>query len=428
MHIALSKLSGQLGADKLLCLLIPWFLLVDCINGALLQLYGNSYALAPLYKLTLLLLMAYSIARLQPKWLLAILLALLLLLAGPALHWPQFTMRWMIADIQLAVKALSPLLALAYLLLLQQRQPQQAAKLLHHSLYISAAVLLVNAVAGLAGLGFSAYQPLEGVAQSFLGIKGFFYSTNELSAVLLVIACGLLALSWQQNKVLYILLSGAALGLALMLLTKTGLFGIVMLVALIPLLMQDAVFWQRQRRVIAMLAFMLLLLCIVLLLNGEYLLKLLGVFDKLSFVYQQRGISGIVLSSRDYYAGRIWQTAADNYPDWQRLAGVGQGAVALHLKKHFAELDWFDLLIFHGIAGLLTFVLVFVLFIRHSWQQRISGIGRSLLLLNLLLLLVSSLAGHVISSGMVWLPWALCNALLLHASNTRLWSVNERYT
>lgn len=356
------------------------------------------------------------------------LLALLLLLVGPALHWPQLAMRWIIADIQLAVKALSPLLALAYLLLLQQRQPQQAAQLLHHSLYISAAVLLVNALAGLAGLGFSAYQPLEGVAQSFLGIKGFFYSTNELSAVLLVISCGLLLLCWPQYKAAYILLSGVALMLALLLLTKTGLFGIVMLVGLIPLLMQDAIFWQRQRRIIAILMCMLLLLCILLLINGEYLLKLLGVYDKLSFVYQQRGISGIVLSSRDYYAGRIWQAAADNYTDWQRIAGLGQGAIALHLKKYFAELDWFDLLIFHGIAGLLTFVLVFVLFIRHSWQQRISGIGRSLLLLNLLLLLVSSLAGHVISSGMVWLPWALCNALLLHASNARHRSVDERYT
>ena len=120
--------------------------------------------------------------------------------------------------------------------------------------------------------------------------------------------------------------------------------------------------------------------------NGESLLKLLGIYDKLNFVYQQRGISGILLSSRDYYAGRIWQTTAEHYTDWQRMLGVGQGGVALYLKKYFAELDWFDLLVFHGLAGVLAFVLCFAVFFRSSWKHRASGAGRSLLLLNLLLL------------------------------------------
>lgn len=429
----LSLLSPALRAawlnscDKLLCWLIPLFLAVDCLNGAVLQWHGTSYGLSVYYKLIVLLLMALVLLLQQPKRLAALLLLLLLLLAGPAMHWLQLATRWMIADMQLAVKALSPLLALVWLLSLQQRRPQLATQLLTQTLYISAAVLLLNALAGVAGFGFTAYQPLDGVAQSFLGIKGFFYSTNELSAVLLVISCGLLVLCWPHYKAAYVLVSSCALVLALLLLTKTGLFGVVMLVVFVPLLMQGAVFWQRQRRVLAIATGLLLLLLMLLLLNGEYLLRLLGIYDKLSFVYQQRGLSGILLSSRDYYAGRIWQTAADNYSEWQRLAGVGQGGIALYLKKYFAELDWFDLLVFHGIAGLLTFLLVFAVFIRHSWQQRFSGAGRSLLLLNFLLLLVSSLAGHILTSGMLWLPWALCNALLLQSTAGK-GSADERYS
>lgn len=426
MPMAPTKLYWQQAADKLLCMLIPWFLLVDCINGALLQLSGSSYALSALYKLTLLLLMACSTWLCQPKYLLALLLALLLMLAGPALYWPQLAIRWVLADVQLVVKVLSPLLALLYLSGLVHRSAQLATRLLWRTLLISALVLLANALAGAAGWGFSAYQPLEGVAQSFLGIKGFFYSTNELSAVLLVISCSLLVLSWPQHKVVYALVSACALGLAVLLLTKTGLFGIVMLVVLVPLLLQPAAFWQQQRRTIAILAALSLLLLMLLLLNGQYLLQQLGIYDKLNFVYQQRGISGILLSSRDYYAGRIWQTAAENYTDWQRLAGVGQGGIALYLKKYFAELDWFDLLVFYGVAGLLSVVLVFALFIRHSWQLRNTGVGRSLLLLNLQLLLVSSLAGHVLTSGMVWLPWALANALLLRSTTTKQGGADER--
>ncbi|PKM19440.1 MAG: hypothetical protein CVV11_07345 [Gammaproteobacteria bacterium HGW-Gammaproteobacteria-15] len=416
----------QQRSDKLLCWLIPLFLLVDCLNGALLQLHGFSYGLSVFYKLLLLLLMTLALLVQQPRVVLGLLLLLLLMLLGPALQWPVLAQRWWLADIQLAIKALSPLLAFTYLVSLQQRLPATAQLVFKHTLIISALVVLLNTVAGLAGFGFTAYQPLDGVAQSFLGIKGFFYSTNELSAVLLVLSCALLVLCWPQHKLAYWGISATALVIAVLLLTKTGLFGVLLLVLLIPLLMQPLSFWQRQRKLVYWLLLAMVLILLMVLFNGESLLKLLGIYDKLTFVYQQRGISGILLSSRDYYAGRIWQTTAEHYTDWQRMLGVGQGGVALYLKKYFAELDWFDLLVFHGIAGLLVFVLSFAVFFRHSLQLGTSGAGRSLLLLNLLLLLVSSVAGHILTSGMLWLPWALCNALLVHQHQVR--SKDERYS
>uniref|UniRef100_A0A486XVC0 Membrane protein, putative n=1 Tax=Rheinheimera sp. BAL341 TaxID=1708203 RepID=A0A486XVC0_9GAMM len=403
-------------SDKLLCLLMPFFLLVDCVNGALLQLYGSSYGLAILYKSILLTAMALVAIQQQPKWMWGLLLILTAMLIGPSLHWQGLPQRWLLADLQLAVKVLSPLLALLYLSDFVKRAPQQAQQLLTNSLQVSVVVLLLNALAGLMGFGFTAYQPLEGVAQSFLGIKGFFYSTNELSAVLLVITAALLGICWPRNKLAYVLCSSIALLLALSLLTKTGLFGVLLLVLLMPLLMQPKVFWHQQKTLLLMLCAALLVLLLLLLANAEPLLRLLGIYDKLSFVYQQRGITGIVLSSRDYYAGQIWQISSVHYTDWQQWLGLGQGGVALHLKKYFAELDWFDLTVFYGVAGLAAFVMTFALFIRHSWRQSQHGVGRVLLLLNLLLLLVSSFAGHILTSGMLWLPWALCNALLLQSA------------
>ena len=409
-----TKLSWQQRIDTLLCALIPAFLLVDCINGALLQLFGSSLGVSQFYKLTLLLLMALSSLLYQSRWVLGLLLVLILMLIGPALHWPHLSLRWVWADLLLVVKTLSPLLALLYLSALAQREPRQAQRLLKQTLVISTLVLLLNALAGVVGLGFSAYQPLDGVAQSFLGIKGFFYSTNELSAVLLVLSCALLCISWPRHKAAYLLCSITAMLLALSLLTKTGIVGVLLLVLLVPLLLQPQVFWQRQKKWLLLLASFVLLLSVLLIANAELLLSWLGIWDKLSFVYQQRGISGILLSSRDYYAGRIWQISNEHYSDWQRILGVGQGGVALYLKKYFAELDWFDLLMFYGLAGVTVFVMTFAVFFRLSWQQRRLGSGRVLLLLNMLLLLVSALAGHILSSGMLWLPWALCNVLLAH--------------
>jgi hypothetical protein len=419
------KSSWQQRADMLLLHLVPLFLLVDCINGALLQTLGSSYGLSLGYKLLLLSAMAFATMLHNMQWPLTLLLLLILMLAGPALYWPQLGLRWALADVQLAVKALSPLLAFTYLIALQQRAPVLAKQLLQRCLGVSALVLLANALLGALGLGFSAYQPLEGVAQSFLGIKGFFYSTNELSAVLLLLSAALLCLSWPRHKVAYALVSLLSLLLALSLLTKTGILGVIVLSTLVPLLMQPAAFWQRQKTLLLAITAVASLAVILLVVNAEAVLRLLGIYDKLNFVYQQRGLSGILLSSRDYYADRIWHSAAEHYADWQRWLGVGQGGIAIYLKKYFAELDWFDLFMFYGVAGASAVVITFSLFIRHSWLQRSSGTGRVLLLLNLLLLLVSSVAGHILSSGMVWLFWALCNALLLHSAQR--WSEDERF-
>ena len=46
--------------DRVLAVILPLFLLVDWLNGALLQYYGSSFGLAAVYKLALLALMALS--------------------------------------------------------------------------------------------------------------------------------------------------------------------------------------------------------------------------------------------------------------------------------------------------------------------------------------------------------------------------------
>jgi hypothetical protein len=410
-HPAFTQLRH--GSDTLLLWLIPLVLLVDCVSGAIAQLSGSNIAISAVYKLALISLMALSWFSVQPKYVFGLLALLGAMLLGPALHWQAIAPRWALADLQLALKAISPLLAFGYLLNLAQRMPEHSLLLFRRTIFLSALVLLLNMLLGLSGYGFSAYQPLEGVAQSFLGIKGFFYSPNELSAVLLVLTAALLVVSWPKSKVLYVLTSTVALCIALLLLTKTGVFGVLLLAGCIPLLMQENVFWQRKKRGLMFALLLAVILLLLLVLNGETLLKYIGIYDKLHYVYQQRGISGILLSSRDYYATQIWHSVTTHYADWQQVFGVGQGGVALYLKKYFAELDWFDLFIFYGVGGLAVFTLTFGLFLRVSWQQRNTGAGRCLLLLNVLLLLVASLAGHILTSGMLWLPWALCNALLV---------------
>ncbi|CAM3885513.1 O-antigen ligase family protein [Rheinheimera salexigens] len=415
-------------ADGFLCWLIPWFLLVDSVNGALLQSSGTSYGLAVGYKALILALMLLSLSQSQPKAVLLWAGAALLLLVGPALSsWQQST-NWLIADVQLVLKILSPLLGFYYFLSLRKHQPIAAQRLFYFTFALSAAVLLINMLLGISGLGYSAYQPLDNVQQSFLGIKGYFYSTNELSALLLVLTAALLSITWPISRWAYAIVSVLAIGMALLLLTKTGLFGCLLLVSIIPILFMQATFWREKRSILLTAVLLLALLFILVIVNFATLLQALGMYNKLQFVYQQRGISGILLSSRDFYAGQIWITVQQHYADWQSWLGVGQGGVALQLKKYFAELDWFDLFIFYGVAGVSVFIATFAVFITYSLKHIQLASGRIMLLLTIVLLAVSAVAGHVMTSGLLWLPWALCNALLIPSSEQQLRKICERHS
>ena len=79
--------NWQRNSDALLLRIIPLFLLVDCVNGALLQYTGSSFALASIYKLLLLSLMTVSLVAQKPKLVSGLALLLVLLLIGPGLHW-----------------------------------------------------------------------------------------------------------------------------------------------------------------------------------------------------------------------------------------------------------------------------------------------------------------------------------------------------
>jgi hypothetical protein len=416
------------GADKLLGWLVPWFLLVDSVNGALLQSVGTSYALTITYKALLLGLMLVSLSQTQPKALLIWAGAGLLLLIGPALSSWQQSSLWFMADVQLAVKILSPLLGFYYFLTLHKRQPALAQRVFYFTLAVSSVVLLLNMLLGISGLGFSAYQAMDNVQQSFLGVKGFLYSTNELSALLLVLTALLLSLSWPLSRLLYATVSLLAIATALLLLTKTGLFGCLILVLLIPNLFMTRQFWQQKKTILLATVVVLLLLLLLIVLNFVAILQALGIYHKLQFVYQQRGISGVLLSSRDFYASQIWASVQQQYADWQTWLGVGQGGIALQLKKYFAELDWFDLFVFYGVAGISVFIATFSVFITYSIKHIQLASGRTLLLLNIVLLAVSAMAGHVMTSGLLWLPWALANALLIPSSVQQLRKIRERHT
>jgi hypothetical protein len=399
--------------DRTVLRLATLFVAIDWLNGLLRHLLPQPLPLSAPVKAVLLALLLWRGWQLCRREVQLPLLLMLLMLPGP-LYIKWLTGHpYLIADLQLIAKAGAMLLAFAYFSVQAQQRGEDFLRWVDFLMLGAFALLLVNAVLGLAGYGGTAYQPMDEVSQKFLGVKGFFISTNELSALLLVLSGWLFCRSWQLCRWAYPLLGMAAIFIAALLLTKTGLFGILLLLAGIPVLLLRGEQWRAAKIYLLVTLGILLMLTVLLLLNWRPLLQAIGLYDKLIFAYEQRGLAGILLSSRDFYLQRNFTLVAEQYPHWLQLFGVGQGGVKLLLKKYFIELDFFDLLLFYGLAGAMLFALSFVRLFKALWSRLTqSPLVKPLLLLNLILFTVAMLAGHVLTSGMLWLPWALVNAAI----------------
>jgi len=402
--------------DLLILFMAKWYLLVDAGNGVLLQLFGQSVPLSAAYKSLLLVLIAGALLVHQVRGLLLPLLLLLLMLLGPFYSLLQTgNSAGFSYDAGMLLKIVSPCIAALYFYNLVQREPEQARYALHHIMLFSFVILLLNLLLGRLGYGFEAYLPNDYLPDQNLGTKGFFKATNELSALLLVLAGYLFASYWPQAKLKFALVLGLSLFCASSMLTKTGIGGVVLLAVLIPLL-QSKQYWQRYSRSIAVSLLLLLLFAALLLWQLPLILETLGVGQKLLWVYQQQGLLGVMLSSRDQYALQNWQLATSYFQHWHLLAGIGVTGLELYTSKPLAELDPVDLFIWYGGIGLGFFVLWFGFVLSQSvrgYQQAPVSIMAGVLTVNMVLLLVACMAGHVLTSGMLWIPWGMLNGAYL---------------
>ena len=414
----MQSLTGWRGADRLLLGLYSAYLLVDACNGFLLNELGRAFGLSALYKLTLMGLTFWRLTTLVPALASGLMLVGCVLLLGPGYSWLRYGLP-LTEDIALVLKLLAPALCFAYFAALCRTNPDEFRRSSYWLLGLNLATVLLNFALGAFGFGYSSYLPQPHLAAQALGSKGFFNAANEVSVVLLALTALSLPLLWQRQKGAFGLLAVALCGCASLLMTKSGLAGVLLLAALVPVWWLWSQLSQKQRAVLlATVALSVLLVAV----NLPALLAKLGLWQKLQYVYQNQGLAGVLLSSRDQYALAIWQISSDYYSALHRLFGIGLAGVSNHSWKYWAESDAFDLFIFYGVPGALWASWLFFGFLLHSLVchlKRPSVLSASVLLLNALLLGIAVVAGHVLSSGMLWPLWALANAwLLLPAEET----------
>jgi hypothetical protein len=389
------------------------YLFIDAVNGFLLQKGLPGGGMSAAFKSLLLCLMLWQLLIYQRRTVVFALSLFLLLLLGPAYSLLLFGHKAGFSyDVGMALKLVSPLIACGYFADLVRRDRTFAMTSLHWCMAIGACVIVVNMALGRLGFGFTAYLPNDFFDELNLGTKGFFKATNEVSALLLVYSAYWFGFCWVWRRFWYPVAVVLALFCSSAMLTKTGNAGVVLLAVLVPLL-HAAMIWRGHPKLLASAGVAVVLACSAVVFAWPHIVAHFP--DKLWLAYQQNGLLGLLLSSRDLFVADNWGYASRHFAEWHRLLGIGTAGLDLYSSKSLAEIDPADLLIWFGFVGFAWCLLWFGLIVRASamafWQSPRSMLA-AILPLNLVLLLVSLMAGHVMTSGMLWIPWGLLNGSL----------------
>ena len=202
-------------------------------------------------------------------------------------------------------------------------------------------------------------------------------------------------LLWQKNKIAYFLFSPIVLLAGLLVATKSAMLSSAFLVFAIPL------FNERNR--LLNITWLKVKMMMPLLLGGSILmlvfipiLETAGVWDRLVWFYQRKGIVGLILSGRDEFLITIMVV-------YQQVATLpeiifGFGVTQSLLGSKAIEIDPLDLYFWFGLPGFSFFLLLVFVFFRTSYlstKRNDSLWGPCVLTVNLILFGVSCIAGHI---------------------------------
>lgn len=398
-----STKSAKLALFQLTFLMLGFSLLVDSVNGFFLSGMGFDPKLSASFKLLLLSLVLFQIGAFSPKALAGCFSAILLLLIGPVFTLTDtYDISAFFLDFTIVLKFLTGIIVFVYCTLLCQRWPHLVKQYGKWVCQTSFFILAFNLILGVFGFGFSSYGQTTADGEGGVGVKGFFYAGNEVSGLIILFFGVMLHLIWQKNKFIYLIFAPFTLLAGVLVATKSAMLAAMLLVFIIPLFNERNRLlnftWLKVKMILPVV-----LLGVVLALLLVPMLETTGLWDRFLWFYQKKGIIGLVMSGRDEFvlnATIVYQQFADWF---EIIFGFGFSGLSL-ITKGSMEIDPIDMYFWFGIAGFITFCVITLTFIRTSYlatKCQSSFWGPCVLTINLILLGVSFIAGHIFTSGML---------------------------
>jgi hypothetical protein len=373
--------------DKILFYFILLSLLIDIVSGALSYFTGTILSIGQLIKIVVLQLLILRLFQSKKNSIICLffIIYVCFIVIKLTLNFSKYQIPLILSDLFISLK---PLYVFAiYFWLKNQIQlgiisNLKIRDLVNYNIYF----IIFNQIIGLLGFGYPSYV----VGDAAIGTSGFFFSGNEYALILVLIFSLKLFFTYKNNNFSrYIYWSIFLIGIALTTAVKTAIIGTVLISFLLP----------TSLKVINLLKLLLVSFGLVILAGAQFLRFNFNLvfFDRLVWIYENKGLSTLLVSGRDEFLQKGLYLFLNEYSLIEQFVGVGY--YRLNQISVHPEMDMFDVLFMFGFLGLIIMYIPFFLLITSKIKVFKSDyISRYITLLSLLIIGISFFAGHVMFS------------------------------
>lgn len=401
-----SILDVKFDKYSILWFFVITYVLIDCITGFTVQQIGIDLKLSQLLKVALFVTFVIYVIEYNVKLSLLLVFLLLWLLVNPTrMVFSYNSFNALSYDFPAALRVFMIILSPVFFVLFAKQNHDKFLVYARRTMHFSFVVICLNILSGYLGFGFHTYPVAE------VGFKGFFFAGNELSALFILFSSFFLFEVWEKKGIsisyfiwsVFVLFTGYSIG------TKTGAFFGLISVFMIPLASYAAK--GNGIKVLSTIVFSSLVLVISFYLMFS-LIQNTVLYEKFSWILENRGLSGLIFSGRDRYLFDFFDRMDNSQGILSFIFGIGSGVPQYQFKT--IEIDFFDLVMYFGIP---TAFLYFIFAIFSVLAPLILLTKRPyapvLLVVNFTFLFLSFLSGHIWTSGMLGIGWGVFNAFLV---------------
>jgi hypothetical protein len=256
-------------------------------------------------------------------------------------------------------------------------------------------IFVLNILLKYIGLGYAMYPNGD------FGSKGFFFAGNETSALLIILSAIIgYNIFRKEKKLRYFLFFLFNLFIGLTISSKTGTLGILLVFLFIP--MKRFRLKIRLRYLKSIIISTILIVPIVVILTWKFIVAS-PVFKRLDFFWRELDFLTFIFSNRNNFFEKSWNVYLEKYNFIEKIIGVGQTTYESLNGDSIVEIDIADIFFAYGFVGLLMFVLIMFMTYYQAIKFRATinyPFAGLVSLMILILLGISTIAGHVFSSGM----------------------------
>ena len=380
--------------DTFMVLLMFALLPVDMINGMLLTNNINlPISLSQSYKFLLLLCLLIRFTLTLRLLITTLIITFCLLI--PSLY--QLIVgsegSYFFIDFITLSKYLAPFLCFLFFVDMIKRNGEIVFRHLLMLVQFSYLVLMINIFVKYIGLGYPAYK------SGGIGTKGFFYAGNEISALLIILSAILAFVIWKRGfKLKYYMFLAINLIAGLTISSKTAILGILLVFFTIPFQGKSL----KLKKFLPLVAGTIALVPAAFFLSWKFIQNS-NLMVRLAFFYKELDVWTFILSSRNVFLANSYETYLTKYNIVEKIIGVGQTRYEYINDQKVVEMDIVDIFFAYGIFGLLIFLFMMYFLLVQSKRFSRSNkypFANFVYLMTLVLLLISTLAGHVFGSGM----------------------------